>query len=569
MPTPQEILASPDYQNANTETKKAIFDKHIAASDDFQNANDETKSAIKKRFGIVVEAKPSGKADAQKSTKGFIEEITSPRTPESLSIAKILEVGSEAAAVPATMAAGTALFPGTQPVAIPLSLVASGMFLSGAAGELTRQMGFSPLTQFGAEMVGGAGLEKTVTTGLYNAGLAAKNTLKGISDFNIKKIYEGVKSLGNVSEEQLAKQAAARQAKVFGEKTAEYIPGQTFAEASTKAQEDLAKEYKIGEAIYYSPSGKTAATKTKPGTTVATGKEDLTKPAIVTRTGTETTEKLEPYIRKQQIDTKTGKLENVSQTLRRELYDQVGKITVASPAERFSASPEFKDLQTKLQNRVNRGQITRAEKLNLERILKSDQTSAADQKVYGKTVDEQIRGWAGKMNAEGKTALQSSIDNKVRDDLRNSFASWTEKRGLGSIEKDYRAAFTKEKIAQAKDNIPRILAGYEGQAAMDQFVTQLSNDLPEAKNLMVKEMTKYFANIAPADIPKEFARLDKLMVRANLFKPEELQGIRESIQNLSKVELDKEAFGIKVKRILGRSLRRASTVEAVREVTNQ
>ena len=52
MPTAQEILASPDYQNANLATKQAIFDKHIASSKDFAGANAATQAAIKQRFGL-------------------------------------------------------------------------------------------------------------------------------------------------------------------------------------------------------------------------------------------------------------------------------------------------------------------------------------------------------------------------------------------------------------------------------------------------------------------------------------------------------------------------------------
>lgn len=59
MPTAQEILASPDYQNANLATKQAIFDKHIASSKDFTGANAATQAAIKQRFGLEQASVPS------------------------------------------------------------------------------------------------------------------------------------------------------------------------------------------------------------------------------------------------------------------------------------------------------------------------------------------------------------------------------------------------------------------------------------------------------------------------------------------------------------------------------
>lgn len=53
MATPEEILKSPEYQNANLATKRAIFVKHIAKSPEFANANAETQNAIMERFGLA------------------------------------------------------------------------------------------------------------------------------------------------------------------------------------------------------------------------------------------------------------------------------------------------------------------------------------------------------------------------------------------------------------------------------------------------------------------------------------------------------------------------------------
>jgi hypothetical protein len=53
MATAQEILKDPAYINANTATKQAIFDKHIAPDPAFANANEATKGAILGRFGLT------------------------------------------------------------------------------------------------------------------------------------------------------------------------------------------------------------------------------------------------------------------------------------------------------------------------------------------------------------------------------------------------------------------------------------------------------------------------------------------------------------------------------------
>lgn len=58
MADPIEILNSPEYQEANLETKRAIFVKHIAKSPDFANANAETQHAIIERFGLAEPEAP-------------------------------------------------------------------------------------------------------------------------------------------------------------------------------------------------------------------------------------------------------------------------------------------------------------------------------------------------------------------------------------------------------------------------------------------------------------------------------------------------------------------------------
>lgn len=74
MPTAQEILASPDYQNANLATKQAIFDKHIASSKDFAGANAATQVAIKQRFGLESAA-PAANEIPQGRSGGLVFDV--------------------------------------------------------------------------------------------------------------------------------------------------------------------------------------------------------------------------------------------------------------------------------------------------------------------------------------------------------------------------------------------------------------------------------------------------------------------------------------------------------------
>jgi len=47
-----ELLNNPDYVNANTATRKAIFEKYSKNNKDYVSANDETRQAIHQRFGL-------------------------------------------------------------------------------------------------------------------------------------------------------------------------------------------------------------------------------------------------------------------------------------------------------------------------------------------------------------------------------------------------------------------------------------------------------------------------------------------------------------------------------------
>ena len=102
MASAEEILNSEDYKNANLETKRAIFVKHIAKTPDFANANKETQDAIMQRFGIAEavpaeEAAPSDEKPAPKGTSS-IQEATG-ITPEEALVGGAL-TGTAGLAIP-------------------------------------------------------------------------------------------------------------------------------------------------------------------------------------------------------------------------------------------------------------------------------------------------------------------------------------------------------------------------------------------------------------------------------------------------------------------------------------
>jgi hypothetical protein len=78
MPSLLEILKDPNYVNANSATKAAIFDKYSAQDSNYTEANDATKAAIRSKFGIgsavASEVAPGKPADTRRPEDvGFFE----------------------------------------------------------------------------------------------------------------------------------------------------------------------------------------------------------------------------------------------------------------------------------------------------------------------------------------------------------------------------------------------------------------------------------------------------------------------------------------------------------------
>lgn len=73
MPSLQEVLADPNYVNANPATKRAIFEKYAGQDPNYAQANAATKNAIRQKFGVgepVEEAPPAAPVKPPERTYG-------------------------------------------------------------------------------------------------------------------------------------------------------------------------------------------------------------------------------------------------------------------------------------------------------------------------------------------------------------------------------------------------------------------------------------------------------------------------------------------------------------------
>jgi len=554
-----EAVKSSAFSTLSPEAKQVVFDKYSKDDSAYGGLSAEAKQHVQETYlGKKEEQAQTEKSMVNKGAEAVFGEGPKATMDPMERIKRVGEAGV------AGMGAGGIIGGGVGALAGGVGAVpgaATGAVIGGVGGVLgeiaeqaTSALGGGRLLQVMSGLVGSAPAE------------AVSKAIPSMIEHLLPSKAKYALSLLQNPETRAAAETAkltAGQEKQFGPKTPGYTAGQDLGENAAETQARLQKEHKFGEARSYAPSGKTTEEAVKPSTALATGKEDLNVPGNVKR-AQGYTEKLEPTgIREVKINPKTGQPQKVSEVLRNEMYDEVGNVTVKSPAQRFSSSDQFKTLSAKLDEHVAEGTISKADKNHLLTILKSDEGSIGSQQRYGQTVDNQIRSWAGKPGAEGKGALTQQQRNVVRNDLRDNFAEWTDKQGFGKIEKDYRSAFTQEKIAEAKDYIPRMLSEYDGKAEATQFARQMVNEMPETKQIVKSEIKKYFANLDPKDIPSNLKRIDKLLVNTEIFKPEELNYLRQQVSDVEKGG-DPVAIGTRIKRMINTQLKVGLPTQVVR-----
>ena len=239
--------------------------------------------------------------------------------------------------------------------------------------------------------------------------------------------------------------------------------------------------------------------------------------------------------KKLRVDPTAGKQIPVSQALREDFYKSTNDAVLnMRPEQKFSASPEFKEFQTKLQPLVETGRISRADYNSLMKPLTSDQGSIAARKMYAETFDETIRTWQGKLDANGISAIPANIQNNIRKDLRDSFSSWAGKNNLGNPEKSYRTAYTAEMSAKAKDEIPYVISKYGSVGDANKIANQLSKD-PLLKPVLDESIKRHLANVPVEKLPSEIERMDKLLVKGGLATQEQMKSYQEQIKVINDI----------------------------------
>ena len=405
---------------------------------------------------------------------------------------------------------------------------ALGGFASSAASSAVRQYGqeqgapkgaVMPLELMSASLGDWVGQKLTSSlTSLYGAGKAA---IRGDVMGTISKVGGAI----GQSEEQRLAQASYKQKQMFGEPSAEIVtkPTTKFQDAT---QDELKQQFGYGvkKSVYEPTTGRDVMV---PGTDLRVPAKGV-KPSGLEPTG-------EMVEKKLRVDPTTGKEIPVSQALREDFYKSTNDVVLKMrPEQRFSASPEFKAFQNKLQPLVETGRISRGDYNSLMKPLTSDQGSIAARKMYAQTFDETIRNWQGKLGADGKSAIPANIQNDIRKDLRDSFSSWAGKNNLGNPEKAYRTAYTAEMTAKAKDEIPYVISKYGTVGDANRVANQLSKD-PLLKPILDDSIKKHLANVPADKLPSEIERMDKLLVKGGLATQEQMKSYQDQIKVINDI----------------------------------
>lgn len=405
---------------------------------------------------------------------------------------------------------------------------ATGGGLSSLAGQTAEAYGAPTAVKLPLEVLS-AGLGDIVGQKLTTAAsnLAKSVYYGGKGNFPLAASYF-TGAFGEPMEERV-KAAATRQKQIFGKPT-ETTPGETGNKFQTETQDALKKQYGYGKTTdVYAPE--TGTEVMAPGTNMNVPAKGI-KPATLKPTG-------ETVVKELPKDA-NGNEVPVSQALRNDFYTGVNQIiTKVAPEQRFSASPEYAQFLTNLEPLVAKGAsaggISRADFNSLKQALGTDMGSMASRKQYAETVDNLIRKWQGKLNAEGKAAIDADTAKNIRTQLRDNFSLWSERNGLGTPEKNYRAAYTAEKNAQAKDNIPYVISHYGDKPEADKMALQIAKD-PDLKAELDKALRQQLANTPTEKLTDEFKRIDKLVVRAGLSNPKEMAEYRRLVNQIDAIK---------------------------------
>lgn len=209
-----------------------------------------------------------------------------------------------------------------------------------------------------------------------------------------------------------------------------------------------------------------------------------------------------------------------------------GVTQAVNRGEAFSASPAFEQFKRDLGVQIELGNVSAKEAQKLLGDLMADRSkNPAVRDAYAKNVDDRIRQWGKPLEAGGATGaavIDQEVAAGVRGNLQKAYNSYLEGLGMGKLESQYRNAYRQEMVAEAKDKLPSFLYGFEKPAEFQRFVRTMKGE-PGGTEFIQKSLRQHLAQAELAALPKEFDRLQKILVQSDLITPAQLSKLRESV----------------------------------------
>lgn len=426
---------------------------------------------------------------------------------------------------------------------------------SGLSGEIAKSAGLSPAEQSAVELVAGGAGEFLASLPTKSAVLVGK--LFGSAAVGSPSGIAGA-TLGLMGPNKLAfKQAAEKESeKLFGKK----IPG--YVEGIVGTQNKTAVKRELMDADQSIP--KTIA----PDRSVSSYyRDDVMNPEVNKIVGNSQKEvsslenkrkalevKYKDYFAKPWTYDPKGAVARTAQKAKKDI--DIGISTAQK--DLFSNSTPFSLFSSHLDTLVGAEQITRKQADDLIKELSIDVSKNPNISMkFSENIDATIREWgqsSEKGIAEGYKAVSQKVANDVRGTLRESYNKWLTSRGLGRIEEKYRAAFTKEKAAEARDTITHLLHYGKGDELEKIGRIIASDDI--TKPQLLSTLRQYLAQADIAEIASKYNSIDRLLVGNNLISAQDILPIREGVKKVVQTaeKGEKLQWAEKVRRMLIRAI---------------
>lgn len=240
----------------------------------------------------------------------------------------------------------------------------------------------------------------------------------------------------------------------------------------------------------------------------------------------------------------SGKPIATASELYRDRYTEGVNKAIEQAKQPFSKTPAAQQFFDQLKVLVQKRELSPAQANDLIAAIKTDTSrNAAVRKDYAETVDNRIRElFSSGHDATGARAIPAQVERELKESLQTKFGDYVKQVTGQDSYRMSKAAYTAEKLAEAKDKFPYFFKDQIERKEFDSFASNLARD-PAGKDFLRTEVARHMANTPPQNIVEDFNKVRSTLVKQDLVGPEELQYMHKAVQAIQKTAEE----GLKVK----------------------